>query len=145
MKKDAYYTVEATFVVTICIWVLMALLYTGLYVHDRLVLETVTAGQTSAWVNMDPEKKYSEGKFKKKLKKSLKKKLFILPVHGVDISSGITTKKVSVRYSLPISLSLLKRIWTGEDGDTSEEAEVVDINPARIKWDADEVRRRSDG
>ena len=37
MEKGGYYTVEAVFIVTICIWVVMALLYSGLYVHDRMV------------------------------------------------------------------------------------------------------------
>lgn len=34
----ASFTVEAVFVVSICIWVLVALCYGGLYVHDRAVM-----------------------------------------------------------------------------------------------------------
>ena len=140
MKKDGYYTVEATFVMTICIVILMAVLYTGLYVHDRMVLETVSQRVTSRWIHMTDRKKWDENTFREKLNTELNNKLFLLPVHDIRVSNSLTSKKVSVRYSLPISLGFLKRIWGGETGEREETVHVPDIWPAKWKWDADAIK-----
>ena len=36
--KEASYTVEAVFVGCITIWVILALLYSSFYIHDRMIL-----------------------------------------------------------------------------------------------------------
>ncbi len=143
-KTGGYYTVEATFVMTICIVVLMAVLYTGLYVHDRMIMETVTHRVTSAWIHMTEQKKWDESKFREKLTSELEKKLFILPVHGVSVSGELTSKKVCVRYSVPISIGFLKRIWGGSTGTREETVSIPDIWPAKWKWDADELKGKSE-
>ncbi|MBO4395129.1 MAG: pilus assembly protein [Eubacterium sp.] len=139
IKSGGYYTVEATFIMTVCIVVLMAIMYTGLYVHDRMIIETVSQRVTSRWIHMTDRKKWDENTFKEKLISELDQKLFVLPVHGVSVS-GTITKKITVRYSVPISIGFLKRIWGGQTGEREETVSVPDIWPAKWKWDADEVR-----
>lgn len=36
--KEASYTVEAVFIGCITIWVILALLYSSFYIHDRMIL-----------------------------------------------------------------------------------------------------------
>lgn len=138
-RGGAYYTVEATFIVTIGIVVLVAILYAGFYVHDRLELESITQEKTAAWVRMPEENRWSDGKFKKKLKKELKDHLYLLRVAGVSVSGKVMSKKVSVSFSLPISISFLKRVWGGDKGMRTEKVSVPLVSPLKWKWDADLV------
>ena len=40
--RNAYYTVEATFVMTSTLWVIFAIFYGGFYIHDRMIVSSVT-------------------------------------------------------------------------------------------------------
>ncbi len=140
MKKPGYYTVEATFIVTICIVILMAILYTGLYVHDRIIIETVTSRQTSFWIYQNEDGKWNEEEFTDELKNDLDRKLFLFTVNHVDVDEMIIIKTVNVRYSIPISLGFLKRIWGGNDGARTECISVSEVRPAKWKWDADAIK-----
>ena len=144
IKKEGYYTVEATFIITIGIVVLVAVLYTGLYVHDRVVTESVLQRQTTRWIHQTEEKKWDEEVFKKKLKKELKKRLFIFSLQYVDVEDGLTKKTVKVGCHLPVSFGFLKRIWGGESGLKEETVRVAEIWPAKWKWDADAARGETD-
>ncbi|MEE3467547.1 MAG: hypothetical protein VZQ83_03820 [Eubacterium sp.] len=144
IKKGGYYTVEATFIITICIVVLMAILYTGLYVHDRLVTESVLQRQTTRWIHQTEDEKWDDSTFKKKLKKELKKKLFLFSLNYVDIEDGLTKKTVKVGCDLPVSIGFLKRVWGGKSGMKEESVRVAEIWPAKWKWDADAVRGKTD-
>ena len=143
-KKDGYYTVEATFIVTIAIVILMAVLYTGLYVHDRIVTEAVIQRQTTRWIHQTDDEKWSDATFKKKVKKELKNKLFLFSLKYVNIEDGLAKKTVKVGCKLPVSIGLLKRLWGGKGGLKEESVRVAEIWPAKWKWDADAARGESD-
>ncbi len=139
-KGSGYYTVEATFIVTICIVILMAILYTGLYVHDRIIVETVTSRQASFWIHQDEDEKWSEEEFAEELRSELGSKLFLFTVHHVGVDEMLIMKTVNVRYDVPVSLGFLKRIWSGEDGSREESIRVSEVRPAKWKWDADAIK-----
>ena len=140
MKQNAYYTVEATFIVTISILLVMAVLYTGLYVHDRIVVETVTEQRTAIWEHQAEEKKDSESEFKNKLEEDLRNKLFLVSVSGINVEDGLASITVDVGYTLPVSLSFLKRIWADDSGMRTEAVKAARVWPAKWKWDADVIR-----
>lgn len=139
-KGSGYYTVEATFIVTICIVILMAILYTGLYVHDRIIVETVTSRQASFWIHQDEDEKWSEEEFAEELRSELGSKLFLFMVHHVGVDEMLIMKTVNVRYDVPVSLGFLKRIWSGGDGSREESIRVSEVRPAKWKWDADAIK-----
>ena len=139
-RRSGYYTVEATFIVTICIVILMAILYTGLYVHDRIIVETVASSQASYWIHQDEEEKWSEEEFVEELRTELKKKLFLFTVHHVGVDEALIIKTVNVRYQVPVSLGFLRRIWGGDDGSREESISVSEVRPAKWKWDADAIK-----
>lgn len=143
-EGGGYYTVEATFIVTICIVVLMAILYTGLYVHDRIMIETVAARYASYWIHQDEDEKWDEEQFVEELKGDLKKKLFLFTVHHIGVDETLILKTVNVRYDVPVSLGFLKRIWSGEDGSREESISFSEVRPAKWKWDADAIKGGND-
>ena len=56
MRMKGVYTVEAVFIMSICIWVMVALCYGGMYVHDIVVLESVTNEEVAAWLSSSGQK-----------------------------------------------------------------------------------------
>lgn len=81
----ASFTVEAVFVVSICIWVLVALCYGGLYVHDRAVM----VSDVNSIVNRELIQRMSEdeGKSRKEINEHLY--LFENPADNKKEISGV--------------------------------------------------------
>lgn len=50
--KEASYTVEAVFVGCITIWVILALLYSSFYIHDRMIL----GSKLETWIECGSER-----------------------------------------------------------------------------------------
>jgi hypothetical protein len=136
-KLKGYYTVEATFVVSICVWILVALCYSGLYLHDNLLLESETCEQTMAWLSDGGKKKEI---WQKNVKKRLQKKLFLMRVSAVKAESGLTDEIVSVTYKLPISWKKLKQMLTGNKQTLTCQVSTVRACAANYKWDYDVVK-----
>ena len=136
-KSGGYYTVEATFIVTITIVLTVAVLYAGLYVHDQMVIESVSARWLMRWEHQTSDEKMSEEEFTEGLRADLEKSVFMLPVRGIDVDEGLLSADVTVSYGLSLSFGFLNRIWGGTDGVREEDASVTTIWPAKLKWDAE--------
>lgn len=132
-KVRGSYTVEAVFIVTICVWVLMAILYCGLYIHDRIVLSSTVNEETAAWLASGD---MSEAQWKKEMRECLERKLFLFTICDVSDKTGWNTKTVTVRYSIPVTEALLKHILSENKVQPSYETKREDIEPARYKWNA---------
>lgn len=135
MKADGYYTVEATFIITICVWVMVSLCYGGLYIHDRIAMETVT--NELAGRDFSDGKKVEVNEWKKNAEKKLEKCLYLLQVKAVSADRGITAVKIKVRYRLPISFDYLKKILSGGKAEPVFETAREIVQPAKSKWDYD--------
>ena len=74
----ASFTVEAVFVVSICIWVLVALCYGGMYVHDRAVM----ASDVNSIVNRELIQRMNEdeGKSRKEINEHLYLLKILIPI-----------------------------------------------------------------
>lgn len=134
MKVRGVYTLEAVFIVSISIWILVALCYGGMYVHDRVVMESVTNEETASWLSRSGAQ--SEQEWRTALEKKLEQNLLILRVHSVQTTKKLQSQKVQVRYSVPVSWTLLKKIWSGNKNTVVYETEREDVVPAKYKWDA---------
>jgi hypothetical protein len=139
-SKKASYTVEASFVVSICIWVLFALLYSGLYIHDQMVVSSVTNEMTASRFQ-NGRSKVTDG-WKKKVKKKLEKSLFLMQIQEVKGSKALNTVTVKVRYSLPISLDLLKKIFSSGKGGTTFSTTRELVKPVEYKWDLNLLKEK---
>lgn len=132
MRRGGYYTVEAVFIVSICIWVLIALCYTGFYVHDSLLLESGSNEQTAAWIADGTKDK---AKWEKEVKKALQTKMFLIRIKSVKAEKGLAHVKVKVHYDLPISWIKLKQMLSRGKSEQKEETERENVQAARYLWD----------
>ncbi len=133
VMKPAYYTVEATFVVSICVWVLFALIYGGCYVHDRMVLGSITNEMTAKRFQ-NGEKKVAE-KWEKKVKKKLDKHLFVMRVSSGEGKKKTLYVKITVSYRLVISSDMIKHILSSGSEDTKNFTKREIVKPMETKWD----------
>ncbi len=138
MRRKGVYTVEAVFVMSICIWVLTAVCYCGLYVHDMVLLESVTNGEAAVWLSSsEPEKSVS---WCEKVREKLDKKFLLIRIRGVKAHSVLAGRKIQIRYILPISGSLLKKIFMRGKTELVYETVREHIVPAKNKWDREILR-----
>ncbi|MCH5251556.1 MAG: hypothetical protein J1F22_01165 [Lachnospiraceae bacterium] len=133
MKKGGYFTVEAVFVVSICIWIFAALVFQGLHVHDRVVIESVTNEQTAQWLSKGKEEKAET--WKKKTEKVLESRLLLMKVNKIEPEDRQTKVIVKVHYTIPISLPYMKKILSGGSGLSVFETEREHVCGAKYRWD----------
>lgn len=136
MKKAGYFTVEAVFIVMICIETIFAICYGGLYVHDQVVLESVSSQESERWI---AEGKKAPKKEMENIHQLLNKKLFIMKIQQVSLTSRLASVKISIRYSLSISLFQLSRLFPTQ---RVYEMEREAVCPAFYRWDGEILRER---
>lgn len=141
-KCGGYFTVEATFIVTVCIVIIMGVMYTGSYVHDRLVLESVTTRALSAGVHALDDGKEDGKELETGIINELESRLFLMRIEHVDISQGLMEINADITFALPLSLGFLKRAWMGEDDAAAESIAVSSVMPSKLKWDADGIKKK---
>lgn len=136
--KSGYYTVEATFVMTICIVVLMSLFYSGLYIHDRTLVRSEMnqslAEQIQEGREMTPE-------WRADVKKSIISKLFLMKVQKLEVSKGLVSVDMTVTYELPISIRKIQGIFTGGKPSVSLTVTREIVRAAEYKWNADLLKK----
>ena len=136
--KSGYYTVEATFVMTICIVVLMSLFYSGLYIHDRTLVRSEMnqslAEQIQEGREMTPE-------WRADVKKSIISKLFLMRVQKLEVSKGLVSVDMTVTYELPISIRKIQGIFTGGKPSVSLTVTREIVRAAEYKWNADLLKK----
>jgi len=133
MRMKGVYTVEAVFIMSICIWVMVALCYGGMYVHDIVVLESVTNEEAAAWLSSSGQKQ--EKVWLADLRKDLDNKLFLFQVRTVKVKSGWNEKKIRVHYTVPVSWNLLKKILSGNKSEIVFETVRETLVPAESMWE----------
>lgn len=131
--KQANYTVEAVFVISICIWVLIALFYGSFYIHDRVILGSVTNEWTAAQFQK-AETAVSE-KWKQDVKKDLERRLFLIRINRVQAKKNLSDVKVEVYYKLPISIKNIKALFSGGEKEDYFVTVRELTRPAEYKWD----------
>lgn len=135
MKKGGYYTVEAVFLVTICIWVVMALIYSGLYVHDRMVVISE--------MNQKLAEKFQRGdgrgtsEWRDKARSAIEDKLMLLRIKKMEVNKGVLSAEMTVTYDLPVSLRGIKSLFNRGKQEMSLTVARELVNPVKYKWDYD--------
>ena len=131
--KNGYYTVEATFVMTICIVVLMSLFYSGLYIHDRTLVRSEMNQSLAEHFHKSGE---VTSEWRTKVKESIFSKLFIMKVQKLEVSKGLASVDMTLTYELPISIRKIQSIFTGGKSSVSLTVTREIVRPAEYKWDA---------
>lgn len=141
--KEASYTVEAVFVGCITIWVILALLYSSFYIHDRMILGSEIGNRIECGSERG-ELSVSE-KEENNLCRLLNEKLFLMKINQVSLTKKIASVRADVWYSLPISLSEIKALFvTRETGQNFVFTKEL-IRPMEMKWDYDLLKGKGGG
>lgn len=136
--KGGYYTVEASFIMTICIWVIMALFYSGFYVHDRMLVESEMNGVLMQhFQNGEGE---IRAEWQEKVKEYMEKKLFLMRVQKLEVKKSLASVDMCLVYQLPISLKRLKQIFTQGESSLIFSVSRELVKPAKYKWDYDMIK-----
>lgn len=130
--RDAYYTVEAVFVMSICVWILIALCYGSFYVHDRLLLGSEVNERAADWISSGGE---NAADWVKKQKTQIQDKMFLFRIQKIQIKKKLAAKKIQVIYTVPISWKNMRKLFTGENGQAEFITERETVHPAGYIWD----------
>ena len=131
--KEASYTVEAVFVGCITIWVILALLYSSFYIHDRMILGSEIGNRIECGSERG-ELSVSE-KEENNLCRLLNEKLFLMKINQVSLTKKIASVRADVRYSLFVTRE------TGQNFVFTKEL----IRPMEMKWDYDLLKGKGGG
>lgn len=137
MYCAGYYTVEAVFVMMISLWVLMAMCYTGLYVHDRLLLESGINGQTVKWIY---EGQNRQEEWEKEIKKELQDKMFLFRISSVEAVKKTKSVTVKMYGTIPISQKLLSRVFNKSKDGILWQTQRENIWGAESCWNAEMIK-----
>ena len=133
--KEASYTVEAVFVGCITIWVILALLYSSFYIHDRMILGSEIGNRIECGSERG-ELSVSE-KEENNLCRLLNEKLFLMKINQVSLTKKIASVRADVRYSLALFVTR----ETGQNFVFTKEL----IRPMEMKWDYDLLKGKGGG
>lgn len=124
MKVRASYTLEATFLVTITIWIIVCICYGGMYVHDTLILESVANEALASRIAADTEEK----QWDKEIKKEIDETLFFINVSSVNVESKLAAYEIEVHGSYAVF---------GKKRKYTYKTQRENVNPTKYKWDYD--------
>lgn len=120
---------------TICIWVIMALLYSGLYLHDKVMIKSE--------MNQILAEHFSKGEgevsreWRLAVRQSMSEKLFLMRIQNLEVKKGLASVDMTIIYKLPISLEKLKQIFTNGNATVSLMTTRELVKPTKYKWDYD--------
>lgn len=137
-EKAAYYTVEAAFVMTTCIGVLMALLYSGLYLHDHMIVKSEMNQRLAEHFQKGEGEVTPEWRLA--VEQSMVDKLLLMQIQRLKVRKDLTSVDMTVTYKLPISLRKLQQIFTNGKATVSLTTTRELVRAAKYKWDYDLYR-----
>ena len=138
--KKAGYTVEAVFVFSICLWVLLALIYGSFYIHDRMLVGSVT-GEMAVERFQRGEKDIS-AQWEKEVKQKLSDALYLMQIQKVEAKRGLSSVEIEVKYKIPISISGIKSLFTDKNTKDIFVIQKELPKPMEYKWDADLLKEK---
>lgn len=138
--KKANYTVEAVFVCSICIWVLLALMYGSFYVHDRMILGSVTNELTAEHYQKGDKKASHE--WENEVKQKLSDVLFLIQIEKVETKRGLGSIEVEIKYQVPISVGGIKDLFSDKENSNTYVTIKELPEPMEYKWDADLLKKK---
>ena len=123
-RKEGSFTVEATFVVTITLWIIFALCYLSLFSHDQAVL--YSSGQRCL------RETYSE----KKCKEVMQKQLFILKIDDVDCNTNVLYRKLKVKAKIVMTAPFLS-----SQKEYCDEMQIENWTCSKRLWDTKRMKK----
>lgn len=123
-KVKGSFTLEATFVVTIILWIVFSLCYLSLLSHDQVVL--YSSGQKCLRENY-PEEQSRE---------VMQKQLFILKINKVVCKENVLKKKMTVTAEIVMTAPFLSK-----QTEYRDEMEIENWTCSKRMWDAEIIKK----
>ncbi len=123
---------------TISVWVMLSCFYTGMYVHDCVVLESMANEWAMKWISS--EEKSAAKNWISEEKESIQSNLYIMRIKDIHMKKTTWETRVKISYQLPISLRFLRKILTGGNESCQYQTKRENINPAKVMWDSQLIR-----
>ncbi len=125
MNRKASFTVEATFVMLIVVWVVLVLVYSSFYLHDRVVL----ASDLQFHLQMDEVEQST-------IQEKMQSRLFLIDLNDIKQEDGLLSLGATARYHITIRDQWIKMMLLhgGEKGEYHVEKDRA--SQAELMWDA---------
>lgn len=121
----ASFTVEATFVMLVSIWVILMLIYGTMYIHDSVVMKSVL------------RLRLQQGNLEQRaVKTDMQDKLFLIQCDDIKYSKGILSDKATLSYHLKITGKWIEKIFMNNHKTGEICVEKEKGNGAVLMWDA---------
>ena len=135
--RRASFTVEAVFVMSITIWIIMAICYLALYSHDNAVMYSLAEHYVEQAV--EDGKEWKESELQSGLKKYLQKHVMISQIDRVSVNRQVLSVKAEIAYHVNVEMPFIKTVLSGGHGATVCVFSKV-LFPPYYMWDAEEIK-----
>lgn len=133
VKCRGSYTVEATFIVTISLFVIMSVCYAAMFVHDKAAV--LSCGRYQAEYHLQDGKVPGKELLESDIQRSLQGKLFIIHIQSVTVKKQVLQYKITINYTLSLSVPVLKQILLGSRESKAFILEHGYFRPSLAMWD----------
>ncbi len=131
--KKASFTVEAVFVMTITVWILLSLCDLALYMHDKTVLCTITHDFMERETGHGEKRGTSE--LSSCLKEELETHLLISEIKTVNIKQRFLELRAEVRFRITAHLPFVRDLYNGNGWKTVEISHQT-LSAPEYMWDS---------
>ncbi len=130
---------EAVFVMSIVVWILVSVCYLALYSHDRAVLYSL--GQNYLELSVENGADVTAGGIRDGMKQYLQRYMLITRVDSVRVTREIRTVKAEVVFYPEIRLSMTRKLLGGSAGVRCSISHEV-IFPPHEMWDHELIKEQ---
>ncbi len=133
-RKKASFTVEAVFIMSITIWVLISICYLSMYAHDQTAIYSL--GESFLEETVENGKEWKETETASALRKYVEEHLMISRIGKVSVKKKILSVEADILFYVNIRIPFLKRMLTGENGKQIHLSHEK-IFPPYYMWDSE--------
>ncbi len=128
------FTVEATFVVTISMWIVLMVCYIAMYAHDEVALYSLSHNYLE--MTFENEADPQEDRVAQGLSQYLQRHLVIGRVRDVSVKNKLLSVEAEFTYEVSVSVAFIKKMMTGKEGITLKMSREK-FEPAKRMWDCE--------
>lgn len=132
-QKKASFTVEAVFVMTITIWILLGMCYLTLYVHDK----TVVCSLLHNFIQIQTERGQTEkaAEMSSQLKEELETDLFISDIKWVKVEKEFLALRAEVSCQAEVHVPFIKMMLSSKWANTAKVSHPT-LSAPEYLWDS---------
>lgn len=133
----ASFTVEAAFVMSIVIWVVIAVCYLAMFTHDETALYSL--GQNYLEMSLENGAEYEETEWQQELRRYVGRHLFITEIKNVSIQKKLMSVKADITFGTSVKFPLIGNLYEGKNGGKVSLSHEV-LLPAEFMWSSEQVK-----